>query len=108
MCCALLYIEYVRIHPIRSQSVFVVTRTHNDADHMTDCLGDGSLSMLAFPWPCLIAAVDMHISQTATTLAVVFELFSTKQEKLIEVRLHCMHINLVFSEAFKKPNPVFR
>ena len=31
----------------------------------------------------LIAAVDMQISQTATTLAVAFELFSTKQEKLL-------------------------
>ena len=42
------------------------------------------------------------------TLAVVFELFSTKQEKLIEIGLYCLHSSLVFSEAFKKPNPVFR
>ena len=43
-----------------------------------------------------------------TTLAVVFELFSTKQGKLNEIGLHCVHTNLVFSEVFKKPNLVFR
>ena len=59
-------------------------------------------------WPRLMAAVNMQISQTATTLAAVFELFSTKQEKLIEIGLHCVHTSLVFSEAFKKQNPVFR
>ena len=48
----------------------------------------------------------MQISHTATTLAVVFELFSMQQEKLIEIGLHCVHTNLVFSEAFKKPNSV--
>ena len=60
------------------------------------------------PLPCLNAAVHIQTSQTATTLAVVFELFSTKQEKLIKIGLHCLHTNLVFSEVFKKPNPVFR
>ena len=64
--------------------------------------------MSTFLWPHLIAAVEMQISQTGTTLAVVFELFSTKQEKLLEIGLHCVHTNLVFSEAFKKPNLVFR
>ena len=72
---------------------------------MTDCLGDGSLSTSTFPQPRF--AVDMQISQTATTLAVVFELFSSKQDKLIEMGLHCVHTNLVFSEAFKKLNPVY-
>ena len=56
----------------------------------------------------LIVAVDMQISQTAMTLAVVFELFSTKQEKPIVIGLHCVHTILIFSEAFNKPNLVFR
>ena len=51
-----------------------------DVDHV--CMKskpvDVNVSAAAF-----IAAVDMQISQTATTLAVVFELFSTKQEKLL-------------------------
>ena len=58
--------------------------------------------------PVAFAAVDMQISQTAMTLAVVLELFSMKQDKTIEIGLHCMHTNLVFSETFKKPNPVSR
>ena len=81
MFCALLYnIEYVRIYPIHSQSVSVVTQVHNatcmyDVDHMTNCLGDGSLSTSTFSWPRLIAVVDKQISQTATTLPVVFEVY---------------------------------
>ena len=73
---------------------------------MTDFLGDGSLSKSTFPQPRF--AVDMQISQTVTTLAVVFELFSSKQEIRIEICLHGVHTNLVFSEAFKKLNPVYR
>ena len=39
---------------------------------LTDCLGDGSLSMSTFPRPCLlIVDVCMQISQTAMILAVV-------------------------------------
>ena len=43
-----------------------------------------SLSTSTFPrlHLIIIVAEDMQISQTATTLAVVFEFFSTKQEKL--------------------------
>ena len=52
-----------------------------------------------------MAAVDMQISQTATTLAVVV-LYETREA--IEIELHCVHTSLVFSEAFKKLNPVFR
>ena len=61
------------------------------------------------PWSTLVA-IDMQvklISQTAMTLAVVFKLLSSKQEKIIVIGLHCVHTNLVFTEAFKKPNPVF-
>ena len=57
--------------------------------------------MSTFPRLRLIVAVDMQISQTATTLAVVFELFSTKQEKLIKIKLHCLHTSLVFSEVLR-------
>ena len=42
-----------------------------------------SLPTSTFPRPHLIAAVDIQISQTVTTRAVVFELFSTKQAKLM-------------------------
>ena len=56
--------------------------------------------MSKFLRPRLIVAVDMQISQTATTLAVVFKLFSTKQEKLIKIGLHSVYISLVFSGAF--------
>ena len=42
------------------------------------------------------AAVDKQISQTANTLTVVYELFSTKQKKTIEIGLRFMHTNLVF------------
>ena len=65
------------------------------------------MSTVMFPWPRLIAAIDMQISQTATTLAVVFELFSAKQEKVIEIGLHYLQTNLVFSKTFKKPKLVF-
>ena len=95
--------EYFRIHPVRSHSVSVVTRAHNTGSYDVD---HGCTS--TFRRPRLIAAVNMQISQTATTVAVVFELFSTKQEKLIEIGWHCVHTSLVFSEAFKKQNPVFR
>ena len=67
-------IEYVRSHSVRSHSVAVVTQAHN-ARRTTS-----SLSTSTFPRPHLIAAIDMQITQTVTTLAVVFELFSTKQE----------------------------
>ena len=70
-------IEYVRIHSVRSHSVAVVTEAHY-ARRRTS-----SLPTSTFPRLHLIAAVDMQISQTATTVAVVFELFSTKQEKLM-------------------------
>ena len=70
-------IKYVRIHSVRSHSVAVVTQVHN-AKRTTS-----SLSTSAFPRSHLVAAEDMQISQTATTLAVVFELFSTKQERLM-------------------------
>ena len=103
----------IALHRTRSHSVSVVTRAYNatyEVDHhdMADCLRDGRLSTSTFPQPRLIIAVDMQISQTATTVAVVFELFSTKQDKLIEIGLHCLHTSLVFSEVFKKPNPGFR
>ena len=65
-------------------------------------------AMPTFLRPHFIAAVDMQISQTAMTLAVVFRLFSTKQEKLLEIRFYCLHTSLVDSKAFKKPNLVFR
>ena len=65
---------------------------------ITDCLiRYGSLSTSTFPRPRLIA-VDMQISQTATT--VVFELFFMKQEKLIETALHCLHTSLVLDSRF--------
>ena len=53
------------------------------------------------------AAVDKQISQTADTLAVVYEFFSTKQKKTIEIGLHFMHTNLVFTEAFKLRNQIW-
>ena len=70
-------IEYVRIHLVHSHSVAVVTQAHN-ARRTTSRLPTSMFSR-----PHLIAAVDMQISQTATTRAVVFELFSTNQEKLM-------------------------
>ena len=70
-------IEYVLIHSVRSHSVAVVTQAHNARRTTLN------LPTSMFPRLHLIAAVDMQISQTATTLAVVFELFSTKQEKLM-------------------------
>ena len=59
--------EYVRIHSVRSHSVSVVTRAHNTTRKMSA----GSTS--TFPWSILIVAVDMRISQTATTLAVLYK-----------------------------------
>ena len=55
--------------------------------------------MATFPRPCLVAAVDMQISQTAMNLAVVFELSSRKKEKLLERGLYCVQTNQVFSKA---------
>ena len=52
------------------------------------------------------AAVDMQILQTSNTVAVVYELFSTKQKKTIEIGLNFMHTNLVFTEAFKLRNQI--
>ena len=92
-------IEYVPIHSVRSHSVAVVTQAHN-ARRTTS-----SLPTSTFPRPHLIAAVVMQILQTATTLAVVV-LYETREAN--EIGLHCLHTSLVFSEAFKKLNPVFR
>ena len=61
----------------------------------------GNLLMSTFPRLRFIVAVDMQISQTATTLAVVFELFSTKQEKLIEMGLQCLHSSLVLVKRLR-------
>ena len=58
-------------HSVRAQSVAVVTQAHNARRAMS------SLPTSTFPRSHLIAAVDIHISQTATTLAVVFESFYT-------------------------------
>ena len=86
-----------------------MTRAHNARSYDVDngCMKskpvDVNIPAAAFNRCCKHAD-----SQTATTVAVVFELFSTKQEKLIEIELHCVHTSLVFSEAFKKQNPVFR
>ena len=52
--------------------------------------------------PTVAVSYDMQISQTATSLAVVFELL------VIKIGLYCVHTSLVFSEAFKEPNLVFR
>ena len=76
--------EYVRIHPVCSHSVSVVTRAHNARSYDVNHGCTSTFTRLR-----LIAAVNMQISQTATTLAVVFELFSTKQEKLIEIGFFC-------------------
>ena len=88
----------------------VVTRVHNarsyDVDHV--CMKskpvDVNVPAAAFNRCCKHA----DFTNSNDSKAVVFELFSTKQEKLIEIGLHCMHTGLVFNEAFKKQNPVFR
>ena len=102
--------EYVRIHPVRLHSVSVVTRAHNarsyDVDHgcMKSKPVNVNVSAAAFNRCCKHA----DFTNSNDSKAVVFELFSTKQEKLIEIGLHCVHTSLVFREAFKKQNPVFR
>ena len=102
--------EYVRIHPVRSHSVSVVTRAHNarsyDVDHgcMKSKPVDVNVPVAAFNGCCKHA----DFTNSSDSKSVVFELFSKKQDKLIEIELHCVHTSLVFSEAFKKQNPVFR
>ena len=56
--------------------------------------------------PFAFADVDMQISQTVTTVAVAFELFCRKEEKIIEIGLHCVHTNLVFSETFNRARKI--
>ena len=102
--------EYVRIHPVRSHSVSVVTRAHNARSQNVDpgCMKsrpvDVNVPAAAFNRCCKHA----HFTNSNDSKAVVFELFPTKQEKLIEIGLHCVHNSLVFSEAFEKQNPVSR
>ena len=99
--------EYVCIHPVCSYSVSVVTRAHNarsyDVDHV--CMKskpvDVNVPVATFNRCCK----HTDFTNSNDSKAVVFELFSTK---LIEIGLHCVHTSLIFNEAFKKQNPVFR
>ena len=101
--------EYVRIHPARSHSVSVVTRAHNarsyDVDHgcMKSKPVDVNVPAAAFNRCCRHADFT-NSNDSSCSLRVV--LYETREA--IEIGLHCVHTSLVFSEAFKKLNPVFR
>ena len=101
--------EYVRIHPVRSHSVSVVTREHNarsyDVDHgcMKSKPVDVNVPAAAFNRCCRHADFT-NSNDSSSSLRVV--LYETREA--IEIGLHCVHTSLVFSEAFKKLNPVFR
>ena len=92
-------IEYVRIHSVRSHSVAVVTQAHH-ARRTTS-----SLPTSTFPRPPLIAAVDFTNSNDSSC-SVPVVLYETREAN--EIGLHCLYTSLVFSEACKTPNPVFR
>ena len=101
--------EYVRIHPVRSHSVSVVTRAHNarlyDVDHgcMKSKPVDVNVPAAAFNRCCRHGDFT-NSNDSSCSLRVV--LYETREA--IEIGLHCVHTSLVFSEAFKKLNPVFR
>ena len=101
--------EYVRIQPVRSHSVSVVTREHNtrsyDVDH--DCMKSKPVDVnvpAAALNRCCKHADFTNSNDSSCSLRVV--LYETREAK--EIGLHCVHTSLVFSEAFKKQNPVFR
>ena len=103
--------EYVRIHPVRSHSVSVVTRAHTtyarsyNVDHV--CMKskpvDVNVPAAAFNRCCRHADFT-NSNDSSCSLRVVF--CETREGN--EIGLHCLHTSLVFSEAFKKQNPVFR
>ena len=49
-----------------------------------DCTRSKPVSVVGNIPTIVLVAVDMHISQTAKTLTVVFKLFSTNQEKITD------------------------
>ena len=101
--------EYIRIHPVRSHSVSIVTRAHNarsyDVDHgcMKSKPVDVNVPAAAFN-RCRRHADFTNSNDSSCSLPVV--LYETREA--IEIGLHCVHTSLVFSEAFKKLNPIFR
>ena len=101
--------EYVRIHPVRSHSVSVVTRAHNarsyDVDHgcMKSKPVDVNVPAAAFNRCCRHADFTNSNDSSCSLRVVLYE-----TSEAIEIGLHCVHTSLVFSEAFKKLNPVFR
>ena len=96
-------------HRVRSHSVSVVTRAHNarsyDVDHgcMKSKPVDVNVSATAFNRCCRHAHFT-NSNDSSCSLRVV--LYETREAN--EIGLHCVHTSLVFSEAFKKQNPVFR
>ena len=101
--------EYVRIHPVRSHLVSVVTRAHNarsyDVDHgcMKSKTVDVNLPAAAFNRCCKHADFT-NSNDSSCSLRVV--LYETREAN--EIGLHYVHTSLVFSAVFKKQNPVFR
>ena len=77
--------EYVRIHPVRSHSVSVVTRAHNarSCDVDRGCMKSKPVDVNVPAAALNRCCKHADFTNSNDSKAIVFELFSTKQEKLM-------------------------